>query len=261
MACAACEYRFVNPRPTQAAIAAAYSDPHAYDHWLAEEGGRKRMWSKRLDLVERLAPERGRLLDVGAGIGTFLALARERGWSVAGTEVSDSALRLAESRHGLALVQSQLESADLRPGFDVVTLWHVLEHVPSPFRTLRAARRLLSPGGLVVIAVPNDAAAMLVPRRLKRFLTRQEFHRYEPVTPGQEIHLSHFSPAVLRRLLLRTGFAPRRVTVDDQYPTPNALTEARVTATRLLAAGTGINLGNSLLVSGRSSGSEPGEPA
>lgn len=252
MACAACDYRFVNPRPTQAAIATAYSDPHAYDHWLAEEGGRERMWAKRLDLVEHLAPERGRLLDVGAGIGTFLALAQERGWSVEGTEVSDSAIGLARSRHGLELVQGQLESADLPfAGYDVVTLWHVLEHVPSPFRTLRLARRLLSAGGLVVIAVPNDSAAMLVPRRLKRLLTRTRFRRYEPVIPGQEVHLSHFSPAVLRRLLLRTGFAPQRVTVDDQYPTPTAVTEARVTVARLLAAATGVNLGNSLLVTGR----------
>lgn len=253
MGCAACGYRFVNPRPTQAAIAAAYSDPHAYDHWLAEEGGRERMWAKRLDLVERLAQGRGRLLDVGAGIGTFLALAQARGWAVEGTEISDSAVGLARRRHGLDLVQAQLESADLPSStYDVVTLWHVLEHVPSPFRTLRACRRLLSSGGLVVIAVPNDSAAMLLPRRLKRLLTRTEFHRYEPVIPGQEVHLSHFTPAVLRRLLVRTGYAPQQVTIDDQYPAPTALTDARVAATRLLAAATGLNLGNSLLVTGRS---------
>src|SRR5205807_6075905 len=136
-------------RPTQAEIAAAYSDPHAYDHWLREEEGRARMWRQRLDLVEREAgPGRGRLLDVGAGIGTFLALARERGWEVAGTEVSQSAIRLAGERHSLQLVAGQLEDARLPEGtFQVVALWHVLEHVPSPSSVLRTARKLLTPGG------------------------------------------------------------------------------------------------------------------
>ncbi|MDQ6691916.1 MAG: class I SAM-dependent methyltransferase, partial [Candidatus Dormibacteraeota bacterium] len=238
---------------TQAAIAAAYSAPDAYDHWLREESGRAQMWTKRVAMIEALQPARGRLLDVGAGIGTFLALARDRGWQVAGSEVSDSAVRLAADRHGLTLVQGQLETAELGLGsFDVVTLWHVLEHVPSPFRTLRTCRRLLRPGGLVVIAVPNDSPAMIIPRRLKRLLTRTEFRRYEPVSPGQEVHLSHFTPAVLRTLLVRTGFTAAPVTVDDQYPMPDRLTDLRVTGTRMLTRATGINLGNSLLVSGRS---------
>src|SRR5207302_3675985 len=146
MECGGCGYRFVNPRPTQAAIAAAYSDPHAYDHWLEEEEGRDRMWRKRLDLLERAGGgTRGRLLDVGAGIGTFLALARERGWEVAGTEVSQSAIRLARKRHSLELIPGQLQEARLPAGsFEVVTLWHVLEHVPSPSSALRTANSLLS---------------------------------------------------------------------------------------------------------------------
>lgn len=254
MECGGCGYRFVNPRPTQAAIAAAYSDPHAYDQWLREEQGRARMWRKRLDLVERFSSgTRGRLLDVGAGIGTFLALARGRGWEVAGTEVSESAIRLARDRHSLELVAGQLEDARLSEGaFQVVTLWHVLEHVPSPSSVLTTARRLLAPGGMVVVAVPNDARAMVLPRRLKRLLTRTAYERYEPVVPGEEVHLSHFRPDVLKRLLGRTGFEPGRVTVDDQYPRPSAWTSARVALTRALAR-TGLNLGNSLLISARRS--------
>lgn len=253
MECAGCGYRFVNPRPSQAAIAAAYSDSHAYDHWLREERGRERMWRKRLDLVEQLAGgRRDRLLDVGAGIGTFLALARDRGWQVAGTEVSRSAIALARERHGLELAATQLEESEL-PGssFEVVTLWHVLEHVPSPAVVLRTCHHLLAPGGLVVIAVPNDSGAMVVPRRAKRLLARRAFERYQPVRPGEEVHLSHFRPPVLRRLLLANGFDPGRVTVDDQYPTPSAWSDFRVAATRALALLTGLNFGNSLLVSAR----------
>jgi SAM-dependent methyltransferase len=253
MECGSCGYRFVNPRPTQAAIASAYSDPHAYDHWLKEEEGRERMWRKRLDLLEREARSgRGRLLDVGAGIGTFLALARERGWEVAGTEVSRSAIRLARERHSLELIAGQLEEADLPAGaFKVVTLWHVLEHVPAPSLVLRTARRLLAPDGLAVIAVPNDARAMVLPRRVKRLLTRTAYERYEPVAPGEEVHLSHFRPDVLKRLVRQTGFAPGPVTVDDQYPRPSAWTAVRVGLARGVARATGLNFGNSLLVTAR----------
>ena len=254
MECGNCGYRFVNPRPTQAAIAAAYSDPHAYDQWLREEKGRERMWRKRLDLIEHLTRgRRGRLLDVGAGIGTFLALAGDRGWEVAGTEVSEGAISLARERHGLELVASQLEEAGLPNSyFDLVTLWHVLEHVPSPTGALRAVHGLLAAGGVVVIAVPNDSATMVAPRRVKRLLTRKPYERYKPVTPGEEVHLSHFRPSVLRRLLRATGFQPGPVTVDDQYPLPSVWTDARVAVTRSLARATGLNLGNSLLVSARS---------
>ena len=253
MVCGDCGFRFVNPRPTQEAIAASYSNPHAYDHWLREEEGREKMWRKRLQLVERLSGgRRGRLLDVGAGIGTFLALARDKGWEVAGTEVSSSAISLARERHGLELREAQLEQSGLATGsFELITLWHVLEHVPSPAGTLREVHRVLAPGGMVVVAVPNDSNAMLVPRRLKRFLTRKAFRRYEPVMPGEEVHLSHFHPAVLRRLLTRTGFTPGRVTIDDQYPLPNRWTTGRVAAGRALVWLTRLNLGNSLLVFGR----------
>ena len=68
--------------------------------------------------------------------------------------------------------------------------------------------------------------------------------------PGEEVHLSHFRPEVLKRLLRRAGFDPGRVTVDDQYPRPSAWTSTRVALTRALAW-TGLNLGNSLLVSAR----------
>ena len=91
---------------------------------------------------------------------------------------------------------------------------------------------------------------MILPRRLKRLLTRTAYERYEPVAPGQEVHLSHFRPDVLKRLLRRTGFEPGHVTVDDQYPRPSAWTSARVALTRILAR-SGVNLGNSLLVTAR----------
>ena len=188
VSCDACGYRFVNPRPSQSEIAAAYSDPHFYDGWIADDTGRHEMWRKRLALVRQHTQRPGpdlrpdsrqgsraglahgtRLLDVGAGIGAFLAMAREQGWTVAGTEVSTSARNLARERYGLDLLFGQAEDLPLpSQAFDVVTLWHVLEHVPSPARLLRACAQALVPGGFLVVAVPNDDDAAFFPNRVKR---------------------------------------------------------------------------------------------
>lgn len=252
--CTLCGYRFVNPRPSQAEIAAAYSNPHFYDGWIADDAGRHLMWTKRARLVRRLT--RGsRLLDVGAGIGTFLSLARKSGWQVAGTEVSTSARELARERYGIDLMHGQAEDLHLpAAAFDVITLWHVLEHVPSPSRLLRAVHAALVPGGCLVIAVPNDSEGVMVPNRLdgriKAMLKRPHFvrPRYQPLAPGSEIHLSHFTVPVLRRLLGKEGFTVRRISVDDHYPKPNWKTDFRVGVYRLIHRLTRRHLGEALLV-------------
>ena len=211
--CRRCGYRFVNPRPSQAEIVAAYSDPHFYDAWIEDDAGRIRMWSKRLELVRRAATG-STLLDVGAGIGTFLALARDRaGWSVSGTEVSSAAVAIARQRYGLELLQGQAQALPLpQAAFATVTLWHVLEHVPSPSRLLEACHATLAPGGRLVIACPNDDDASHVPARVKAWLMSRLGRpgivppRYERLRPGSEIHLSHFTRRVLSRLLAEKGF-------------------------------------------------------
>jgi 2-polyprenyl-3-methyl-5-hydroxy-6-metoxy-1,4-benzoquinol methylase len=86
MECGRCHYRFVNPRPSQEEIARAYSAPQQYDLWLAQAEGRRITWKKRWDLVKHYA-KGGRLLDVGAGIGTFLAAAKSDGWEVVVSQI------------------------------------------------------------------------------------------------------------------------------------------------------------------------------
>jgi len=253
--CRRCGYRFVNPRPSQAEIVAAYSDPHFYDAWIEDDAGRIRMWSKRLELVRRAATG-STLLDVGAGIGTFLALARDRaGWSVAGTEVSSAAVTIARQRYGLELMQGQAESLPLpRAAFDTVTLWHVLEHVPSPSRLLDVCHAALAPGGRLIIACPNDDDTSQVEPRVKAWLKRRLGRpsalavRYERLRPGGEIHLSHFTTPVLRRLLQDHGFRMVSVTVDDHYPAPSWKTTTRIAVYRAIARLTGRNFGVAMLV-------------
>jgi SAM-dependent methyltransferase len=255
--CARCGYRFVNPRPSQDEIAAAYSNPHFYDAWLADDAGRRRMWEKRLELIRKTAPG-PRLLDIGAGVGTFLKLARDQGWTVTGTEVSTAADKLAHELYGIDLLQGQAEDVDLpRGGFDVVSLFHVLEHVPSPTRLLRLCLKALVPGGYLVVAVPNDADSAFTPHRIKSRIRGALGRpwpvpeRYLSLRPGAEIHLSHFRFPVLKRLLEKEGFQVRSVTVDDHYPAPNWKTSVRVLAYRSILRAHGPNFGEAMLVIAR----------
>lgn len=243
MQCRDCGYRFTSPRPSQSEIAEAYSAPQQYDTWLKEDQGRQLLWKKRWGLVKRRASGT-RLLDVGAGIGTFLANARDDGWSVSGTEVSQSAIAIARETYGVEIIEGQLGDTTISGPFDVVTMWHVLEHLPSPSLGLRQCRSLLRTGGLLVVAVPNDSDARWRFQKLKN----GSYMPYEDLKPGGEIHLSHFTVPVLRRAIQSNGFRVQLVTIDDHYPTPTPRTDLLVRLYRALMAASGINLGLATLV-------------
>lgn len=226
--CQACTFIFRNPRPTFGEIAEYYSRDTQYESWLAAEKARDAMWRRRL---RKIAHHRtsGSLLDIGTGIGQFLHVAQET-FRVEGTEVSESALRIGRDKYGLALHHGSLEEiADtiLRERrFDIVTLFHVLEHVPYPVTTLAACRQLLVEGGLLVIAVPNDIACFKGPLKnllrflgIRRFSSRSMFGlaKLELNQPGSEIHLSHFTASVLEAALRRHGFQILELGLDPFY--------------------------------------------
>src|SRR5439155_3001922 len=120
-----------------------------------EERPRAALWRRRLAQVTARAAT-GRLLDVGCGDGLFLAIAGRAGWSVEGIEFSPEGARRATHRLGRPIAVGDLARDTALAGpFDVITLWHVLEHLPDPATALRAARARLRPGGLLVAAVPN----------------------------------------------------------------------------------------------------------
>lgn len=99
----------------------------------------------------------GRLLDVGSGDGAFMARMREMGWDVAGVEPDPKAAANAKNKFGLNHIHAGfLEDAGfVDNSFDAVTMAHVIEHLPDPIKTIRECRRLLRPGGKLMITTPN----------------------------------------------------------------------------------------------------------
>jgi SAM-dependent methyltransferase len=221
--CAACGFIFDNPRPTQKELIDFYSQPSKYDSWLTELGPREMVWKRRLRVLLRYK-KNGSLLDVGTGIGQFLFLARNSFKQVYGTEVSTTAVRIAKNRYGLDLFQGSIE--DLQESgrtFDNITLFHVLEHVPNPRQTLETCNSLLSSGGMLAIAVPNEIGSLRT--LVRRGLTSAGMQKHDglgkfglprielgPDTP--EVHLSHFTCEVLLALLKTTGFSLVKSTLD-----------------------------------------------
>ena len=257
VACASCGYRFVSPRPTQDEIARSYSSPASYATWLTEVQPRHELWRRRFEAVLGTRPS-GSLLDVGAGLGTFLAVASGRGWRVAGTEVSSTAIRYAAATYGIDLIRGRLDEVELATRFDVITLWHVIEHVPDPVATLQACRRLLAPHGRVVLALPNDSApaqalSSLV-RIVRRALRRRTQPRYERLRPGIESHLSHFTPRTIRLALREASLEPEIEDVDDAAPVRSRLGQVVFETRRALTHLTPWNFATEMLVVARVEG-------
>jgi SAM-dependent methyltransferase len=232
-----CGLVFVTPQPDTAALIDAYDDRY-YEGWRRQSRARTRLWLRRLAVVSGAVGGRGRLLDVGCATGDFLIVARDAGWQVSGTEFSPAGTRAARSR-GLDVVTGELWDAGLPSGgFDVVTAWHVLEHARDPRRVLDECRRVLRPGGTLVLATPNVEERFV---RLAYRLARGRPERlFDP--RDREVHLFHFSPRTLSALVESAGFGVRRVGFDHGA----AIVGPKLWLNRLAAGwfrATGVNWG------------------
>lgn len=158
-------------------------------------------WSlqKKAKLILQQLGDVGSLLDVGAGTGDFLKVAKEKGWQVHGMEPNKNAAKLALEK-GIDL-KASLNDFEVKQ-FDVVTLWHVLEHIPDLEETILKLAALVKPQGALIIAVPNfksfDAryygkfwAAYDVPRHLWHFSKKSMKNLF-----AENFHLKKIEPMI-----------------------------------------------------------------
>ncbi len=189
--CERCDFVYTNPRPDAESILAFYEDP-ARDRLSVpiDRISRGDAMSRRLS---RQRP--GRLLDFGCGDGAFLAGMKRQGWEVAGLDTDEESVERAIEMRGLDVELGTLPMPRWdSPQFDVITMRQSLEHVHQPLETLRAARNLLTPAGVLMVSVPNFeglAAGWFGSDWFGLDLPR---------------HLSHFSPRTLAAIIERAGF-------------------------------------------------------
>jgi len=187
--CRRCGLGYTIPMPSD--MSKYYRDYHGGRRGFADRYCTRR----RIRMLHKLVGHSStkRLLDIGCGEGTFLLAAKAKGWSVVGTETNPAAARGA----GLE-VHQQLADARSLPPFDCITLWHSLEHMQDPRAILRAARDMLSPSGVLIVAVP-DAGGLQA-----SLFGAHWFHLDIPR------HVCHFTRDSLANLLRLEKFIPIR---------------------------------------------------
>ncbi len=214
--CAECGFAVTTPQPGPHEIAAYY--PSGY-YGAAEqrrfpglvENIQNALYGLRVREVEALVDVEcpvgsvpthpRRVLDVGCGRGVLLQEFRRRGWNVQGTELSDQAASYARQTLKIPVEVGTLETIHFPPNhFDTIILWHVLEHVLNPRALLAEINRILKPGGVLLVSVPNFSSFEA------RVCKDKWFHLDVPR------HVTHFSDTTLQEALGETGFEVRHKT-------------------------------------------------
>lgn len=198
--CSSCSFLFTNPIPDLQDLGKYYKAEAYVSHTSSNKGlinflynrVRKRTLKQKVSLVSRLVKGRT-LLDVGCGTGHFLKAAKDAGFTVAGIEPDADARALADKLNGIKPMPRE-EFMGLSSTYDIITLWHVLEHLPELNSDIAKLSTLLRPGGALLIAVPNP--------------TSYDAEHYKANWAGYDVprHLYHFSPAVIKQLFAKHGF-------------------------------------------------------
>ena len=202
------EYQILktHPQPTLDKLGSYYE----FEDYISHTDGKRTLFEKMYHFIKRKAirdkvslinshqPLKGRILDIGAGTGDFLLEAKNQNWDILGIEPNDKAKGIAVGK-GIKFGDTieKLESNS----FDVITMWHVLEHVPDVEHQIAELKRLLKPSGTIIIAVPNFKSYDA--KYYKEFWAAYDVPR----------HLWHFSKTAIEKL-----FDKQNMNLEDIKP-------------------------------------------
>ena len=205
--------------------------------FVSQAEARERTFARSLQLIEKHAQGRGRLLDIGTAAGSFIHMAARRGWTVFGCEPNRWLCDWGRRHYGLdikagTVFDQHYASAE----FDVVTVWDVLEHVEDPKRFLDECHRVLKPGGLLVVNYPDIGS----------WIARAMGRRWVFLI---SVHLYYFTRQTMGEMLRRTGFEvaeirPHVQRLESQYVLKRAEPAAGVVARAARSAISLVGLGH-----------------
>lgn len=201
--CSGCGLKITYHAPDEESIGPYYQSEKYISHSDTNRGLVNRLYhlarnymlgQKHKVVCKSSGKKTGRLLDFGAGTGYFAGFMKKNGWEVDGIEKSAEARNFALAEFGLTLKPAEDLCQIEENSCDVVTLWHVLEHIQDPGKNIRAIRRVLNPDGTLFIALPNHES--FDAQHYKDFWAAYDVPR----------HLWHFAPGQVERIFERNGF-------------------------------------------------------
>lgn len=210
--CVACGFLFTQDAPDESEIGRYYESPDYISHTDTRRGLANRLYHyvrqymlrRKARLIKRCCGlSRGRLLDIGTGTGYFPHFMQERGWRVSAIEKSPQARAFAHEHFGLEADAPEALDTYEAKSFDVVTLWHVMEHLQHLNETWERLYSILDDRGILVIAVPNP--------------TSSDARHYKEMWAAYDVprHLWHFTPAVMQQFGAKHGFI-----LTERHPMP-----------------------------------------
>jgi 2-polyprenyl-3-methyl-5-hydroxy-6-metoxy-1,4-benzoquinol methylase len=202
--CINCNFLFTNPRPDVESIVKYYQS----ENYISHSGksnlfgsiyriARRYALRSKFNLISEFHETTGTILDYGCGTGELLKYFLDKNWKITGVEPST----MAREKASILTGQKIYQSIDLvnQSVYDVITLWHVLEHIHNLNETIDALKKILKPGGTMFIAVPNASS-------------KDSLH-YQEIWAGYDVprHLWHFSRETIERLLKNHGLKVEEV--------------------------------------------------
>lgn len=201
VSCETCKFTFTNPRPKEDSLGEYYKSDMYISHTNNKKGlfnwmyhtVRKYAIKTKLNLLKKISKNKNHL-DVGCGTGEFLNACRDAGYNTEGIEPSEIARKQAINNFNLSVSKNTSLDQFKNNQFDSISMWHVLEHVPSANKTIKEFNRILSSKGKVIIAVPNHES--------------WDACYYGKFWAGWDvpIHLWHFSRLSIEKLFLKYKF-------------------------------------------------------
>lgn len=206
--CENCGFLFTQDFPSEDEIGKYYDTPEYISHSDTQKGlinslyhlARNMAMKSKSGLILKYASDKtGTLLDIGSGTGSFLHAMCEKKWVVTGIEKSDSARRHAHEKFGLNTQSSEYLFDIPDKTKDVITMWHVLEHIENLNGTLERIKHILKDDGTAFIALPNKDSSDAV--YYKEYWAAYDVPR----------HLWHFSPDDFEMLADKHGFVVEKI--------------------------------------------------
>jgi 2-polyprenyl-3-methyl-5-hydroxy-6-metoxy-1,4-benzoquinol methylase len=213
--CTRCSLVYVNPRRSEDEISSQYKEHYhtqrvvtsrlTTDSDIAREVASN---EPRAREIIKLAGAKGKLLDIGCSAGFFIAQLKQRGWDAKGIDVSDWAAAFAREKHGVEVLKGNIDDIQVHERFDIITMYHTLEHLPSPLQTLQKVWGMLNDSGMLIVKGPNLASfdRLWFGKRWDGFADRT--------------HLYYFTPATYRALLEKSGFVVEKIHYRYWNPLP-----------------------------------------